>query len=132
MNAAIEAAHAGDAGRGFGVVASEIRKLAESSDKHSKSIAKSLQTVQNLILDAEASAAKSQGQFTEIVNLTNKVKGEASSIHDALTEQSAGGQQVLEALSEMRSLTEQVREGAHGLDDASRQFSSEMDKITRV
>jgi len=65
MNAAIEAAHAGDAGKGFSVVSDEIRKLAESSSEQSKVIAGELKKVVNTIstiVDASATADEAFGR----------------------------------------------------------------------
>jgi methyl-accepting chemotaxis protein len=58
LNAAIEAARAGEAGRGFAVVADEVRNLSESTNKFSKQIRSLVHNVNNSLVDAEQSINK--------------------------------------------------------------------------
>ena len=64
MNAAIEAAHAGDAGAGFSVVADEIRRLAETSSDRSKAINSELKKISSSIEAVVSSSRESQEAFS--------------------------------------------------------------------
>jgi hypothetical protein len=68
LNAAIEAARAGEAGRGFAVVASEVGKLAEKTQKATKEIAIVVQTMQQEINDTQ----RGTEEISEIVGATKE------------------------------------------------------------
>ena len=132
MNAAIEAAHAGDYGLGFAVVAEEIRILAEYSGKQATSIAKSLKTIKTLIDKTAESAHDAQQSFDKIVSLTGTVRDQESVIQNAATEQSVGGKQVIEALVRMNELTALVRDESRALSDSSKTLLSEIGNLSAV
>ncbi|MBU3100819.1 MULTISPECIES: methyl-accepting chemotaxis protein [Clostridium] len=76
LNAAIEAARAGDAGRGFGVVASEIKKLSQLSSESAKKVSKTLLEIQKSIIkitdviNSSSLIADSQAAATEEITAT--------------------------------------------------------------
>jgi hypothetical protein len=116
MNAAIEAAHAGEAvGKGFAVVAGEIRKLAENSGKQAKEISGSLLNIKKLIDSSKESSGNAQEQFDAIVSLVDAVKGEASSIKGAMNAQNSGGSQVIGSLNEVNNLIVKIRDESAAL-----------------
>ncbi|MDR1400639.1 MAG: methyl-accepting chemotaxis protein [Treponema sp.] len=111
MNAAIEAAHAGDSiGKGFAVVAGEIRKLADSSGGQATKITDNLRSIKALIDTSKESAIYAQEQFDKMVRLIDTVKEEELSIQDAMNTQNSDGSQVLDSLNEINALIEQIKQ----------------------
>ncbi|PKL24129.1 MAG: hypothetical protein CVV47_10215 [Spirochaetae bacterium HGW-Spirochaetae-3] len=109
MNAAIEAAHAGDAGAGFAVVANEIRTLAELSQARSKEIAGSVAGIRGGIDKVVGSTAEAVSAFENIVSHVRKVGELEAEIKAAVAEQGTGSRLVLESLSSIRDITDEVR-----------------------
>ncbi len=110
MNAAIEAAHAGDAGRGFSVVAEEIRLLAEQTAENSRRIGVSLAAIMGGIAKVVSASESAEHAFSQVVEQLNTVEQSVATLGTALAEQRSGSHEILDAVSGMRDTTTQVRE----------------------
>lgn len=104
LNAAIEAARAGEAGRGFAVVADEVRKLADQSQRAAEEIAIAIATMTQTMDDA-----------TSRISELNDAVGDAKNTADSFGQQL--GEAALSA-GEVQALASRISEGAKQMTDA--------------
>ena len=121
LNAAIEAARAGEQGRGFAVVADEVRKLAERTGLSTKEIAGMVTKIQSGTKSAVGSMQAGVTQVSNGVQLANqagdsinrirdgaeRVTNVVNDISDAIKEQSAAGTQIAHQLETIAQMSEE-------------------------
>ncbi len=145
LNAAIEAARAGEHGRGFAVVADEVRKLAEDSGNAAKQIAQLIDQMQTGTQDAvssmekgldevdtgAASLDKSVLAIGEVVKAGDTIAKMVQEIAAAAEEQSASIEEVTSSVEEVSAISEQSAAGAQEASDSVEEQTASMQELSR-
>ncbi|THB70394.1 MAG: methyl-accepting chemotaxis protein, partial [Desulfovibrio sp.] len=128
LNAAIEAARAGEAGRGFAVVADEVRKLAEKTMAATNEVGENIRAIQSAAETNVRSVNTAVGSVTEATELANSSGSALAQIVSMATESSALVSSIATAAEEQSATSEQIN-GA--IEDVNRVVSETTDGMVQ-
>ncbi len=132
MNAAIEAAHAGEFGKGFSVVADEIRGLAEIAAEQSKLISSNIDSISSSIDKVVRASEDTSTEFSSIIVAMKRVDEAYQKTAEAMHEQSAGSQQIMSALENMQTLSSVVKTGSTEMKEGNEQMLKAISSLTQI
>lgn len=143
LNAAIEAARAGEQGRGFAVVADEVRKLAEQSQAAAKKIAELIAKIQNdtdkaVVAMNEGTQEVETGTevvnaagvaFKEIIGVVSQVSDQVQEISAAIQQMASGSQQIVGSVKKIDDLSKKSAAESQGVSATTEEQLASMEEI---
>ncbi len=132
LNAAIEAARAGEQGRGFAVVADEVRKLAERTAKATKEIADTIKTIQIGVVDANNSMVEAQSSVSGGMKLTDEVSVSLSEIMENTVDVTDLASQVSASSEELSATSEEISKSIDNISTVSSESASGVQQVAQA
>jgi methyl-accepting chemotaxis protein len=132
MNAAIEAAHAGEAGRGFSVVAEEIRKLAETSSVNSKQINDIIKDIVGKIEEAARRGGRTQTSFDSLTKGIGEVTNSLMEIEASVSELKTGSGEIISAMTDLEDNSHLLRRLSQAMTEERVAVNSSLEGVLQI
>ena len=132
MNAAIEAAHAGDVGKGFSVVADEIRTLAETSATQSMAIKKLLDGISDAIQGIVQSSRQSSESFERVGAKIARMDLMMREVKGGMSEETDGVTNILQTMQSLDTSRKLITDASFNMKNASKSVFSEISELKSI
>lgn len=132
LNAAIEAARAGEQGRGFAVVADEVRKLAERTTASTKQISDTIHAIQESTLSAVERMSSGSQQVSEGVEKASRTGESMLYIERETTQVIDAVEEISSALIEQRSASSEISRNVERIARMTEENSAAVDEVSRA
>ncbi|WP_413789094.1 methyl-accepting chemotaxis protein [Bacillus kandeliae] len=132
LNAAIEAARAGEHGKGFAVVADEVRKLAEESKKSADQVASLITTIQQATAHSTSIIEKSEYEVKNGIQLTAEAGEAFMHILHSVEQVAAQIQEVSATAEEMSASSEEVTASVGEMADISKEAAQATSEVVQL
>jgi methyl-accepting chemotaxis protein len=127
LNAAIEAARAGEAGRGFAVVADEVKQLSSKTSGSTQQIASIIQTIRRDIIEATKSIEEGKERVNKGIINSERASGQISTIMNLASESADMINSIAAATEEQSATTNDITNKIHQVSETSNEIETQME-----